>query len=175
MPTEVREDSIRMVSTMAILLLSCSHSFLRPLFFLMWIDPLKANQDKYGITLNFAGESGDAVFSVYDGHGTEGHDCASYAKKKLPQMLAKHVRQKRVQRYMNTLKQQGKPTKGAWNPNQWPLLEKEDYEQCCRKAFRDTNQAMHDAKTVRNNGESIVEKYKKRSCLILDHVYLLLL
>jgi hypothetical protein len=33
-------------------------------------EPLKPNQDKYGITLNLAGEDGDAIFAVYDGtHG----------------------------------------------------------------------------------------------------------
>eukprot|EP00934_Nitzschia_sp_Nitz4_P001750 Nitzschia sp. Nitz4//scaffold45_size130396//50918//52758//NITZ4_003444-RA/size130396-snap-gene-0.138-mRNA-1//-1//CDS//3329552383//1750//frame0 len=106
-------------------------------------DPLKANQDRYGITLNFAGEGGDAMFSVFDGHGTDGHHAAAFAKKKLPQMLAKHVRAKRVQKYMAKLKAEGKPTKGAWNPKQWPFLEADEMEQCCSKSFVDTNQAMH--------------------------------
>lgn len=119
------------------------------LCFIVHIDPKKANQDKYGITLDFAGENGDAVFAVYDGHGSEGHDCASFSKKKLPQILAKHLRQKRVQRYMAKLKSEGKTTKGAWNPKQWPLLPVEEYEQCCRKAFLETNRALHDEKTVR--------------------------
>jgi serine/threonine protein phosphatase PrpC len=114
----------------------------------MMLDPMKANQDKYGITLNFAGEDGDAMFAVYDGHGSEGHDCAAYSKKKLPQSLAKYVRQKRVQKYMAKLKAEGKPTKGAWNPKQWPLLGSEEYETCCRKAFHEANQALHDEKSV---------------------------
>jgi serine/threonine protein phosphatase PrpC len=103
-----------------------------------------------GITLNFAGEQGDSLFSVYDGHGDEGHRCARYAKKKLPIVLAKYLRQTRAQRYLaQQLKATGKPTKAAWNPAQWPLLSVEDYEQCCRKALLETNQAMHDDKNVR--------------------------
>jgi serine/threonine protein phosphatase PrpC len=120
---------------------------------------MKANQDKYGITLNFAGENGDALFSVYDGHGTEGHDCAAYAKKKLPQVLAKLVRQKRVQRYTEKLKREGKPAKGAWNPSQWPLLQADDFEQCCHKAFKETNQAMHDEKTVSRTVKQFWESF----------------
>jgi serine/threonine protein phosphatase PrpC len=122
------------------------------------LDPMKANQDKYGITLNFAGEDGDAIFSVYDGHGTEGHSCATYAKNKLPQALAKYVRQKRAQKYMAKLKAEGKTTKGAWNPKQWPLLETGEFETCCNKAFKQTNQAMHDEKSVRVQ-EAAVETF----------------
>lgn len=106
-------------------------------------DPTKENQDKYGITLNFAGENGDALFSVYDGHGEHGHSCAAWAKKQLPQVLGKYIRQKRVQRYQQQLKAEGKPTKGAWNPKQWPMLDKADYEECCHKAFVETNTLMH--------------------------------
>jgi serine/threonine protein phosphatase PrpC len=111
-------------------------------------DPHKANQDELGITLNFAGEQGDSLFSVYDGHGSEGHHCARYAKKKLPIVLAKYLRQTRSQRYLAQLKATGKPLKAAWDPAQWPLLSVEDYEQCCRKALLETNQAMHDDKNV---------------------------
>lgn len=100
------------------------------------------------ITLNFAGEQGDSIFAVYDGHGDQGHHCARYAKKKLPIVLAKYLRQTRVQRYIAQLKREGKTSKGAWNPAKWPLLSVEDYERCCRKALLETNQAMHDDKNV---------------------------
>jgi serine/threonine protein phosphatase PrpC len=96
-----------------------------------------------------AGEEGDAMFAVYDGHGTKGHDCARFAKKKLPEVLARNLRQKRVQRYQAELKAAGKPAKGAWDPVKWPLLNTKDYELCCRKAFLETNEAMHTEKTVR--------------------------
>lgn len=109
---------------------------------------MKANQDKYGITLNFSGEAGDAMFAVYDGHGSLGHEAASFAKKKLPQVLAKHIRQKRVQKYMSTLRADGKTTKGAWNPKEWPILETDEFESCCKKSFIESNKAMHTEKSV---------------------------
>lgn len=112
------------------------------------LEPKKSNQDKYGITFNFAGEAGDAVFAVYDGHGASGHDAALFAKKRLPQYLAKNVRQKRVQKFMAQLKEEGKPTKGAWNPEKWPFLETEELEECCTKSFLETNTAMHEEKSV---------------------------
>jgi hypothetical protein len=117
-------------------------------FFAFVSDPHKANQDELGITLNFAGEQGDSVFAVYDGHGDEGHHCARYAKKKLPIVLAKCLRQIRCQRYMAQLKASGKAAKNGWDPAQWPLLSVDDYERCCRKALLETNKAMHDDKKV---------------------------
>jgi serine/threonine protein phosphatase PrpC len=111
-------------------------------------DPLKENQDKYGITLNFGGEAGDAMFTVYDGHGSEGSGCAAFAKKRLPQSLAKFLRQRRASTYMASLRAEGKSTKGGWNPNAWPLLDKEEYEQCCVKAFTETNRLMHEHTSV---------------------------
>lgn len=129
---------------------------------------MKANQDKFGITLNFAGENGDAIFSVYDGHGTEGHDCAAYAKKKLPQILAKYVRQKRVQRYTEQLKKEGKPAKGGWNPSKWPLLGSSDFEQCCRKAFKETNENMHDVKNVSPAVKQALECFRVLPLMILS-------
>jgi hypothetical protein len=118
-------------------------------------DPLKANQDKYGITLNLAGEQGDALFGVYDGHGEHGHYCASFAKNKLPQNIAKYVRQKRVQKYTAILEAQGGKKKGAWNPRLWPLLSKEEYEQCCKRAFVDTNKALREEEAVRGRNDSV--------------------
>lgn len=116
------------------------------------LDPKKYNQDKYGITLNFAGEPGDAMFSVYDGHGVDGHSAATFAKKMLPQITAKYIRQKRVQKYMSSLRAEGKSTKGAWMPEKWPFLEQEELELCCNKSFLETNELMHATKSV-SNGE----------------------
>jgi serine/threonine protein phosphatase PrpC len=106
------------------------------------------NQDKYGITLNFAGEAGDAMFAVYDGHGNDGHCAATFTKNKLPQVLAKYIRQKRVQKHMAQLTAEGKSTKGAWNPQVWPFLETSEFEQCCHKSFVETNHLMHAEKSV---------------------------
>lgn len=116
------------------------------------VEPKKYNQDKYGVTLNFAGEPGDAMFAVYDGHGIQGHDAALFARNKLPQVLAKHIRQQRVKNYIARLKEEGKPSKGAWNPDKWPLLDKAELERCCRQAFLETNDAMHKEQSVSDVG-----------------------
>ena len=91
------------------------------------------------------------MFVVYDGHGGDGHHAASFAKKKLPQTLAKYVRQRRVKKYMTSLKAEGKSTKTAWNPEKWPFLEIDEFEQCCAKSFVETNQLMHLDKSVRTH------------------------
>mmetsp|Transcript_22600 Transcript_22600/g.63050 ORF Transcript_22600/g.63050 Transcript_22600/m.63050 type:complete len:485 (-) Transcript_22600:22-1476(-) len=111
-------------------------------------EPHKENQDDLSITLKFAGEQGDAMFAVYDGHGTDGHVCAKYAKQRLPKSIAKHIRQRRVQRYQADLKAAGKSTKGSWDPSSWPMLDVEDYEACCLKSYIEVNKAMHDDDAV---------------------------
>ena len=88
------------------------------------------------------------MFSVYDGHGADGHEAASFAKKKLPQVLAKYLRQKRVKKYMDKIKADGQTTKGAWNPKKWPFLETLAFEECCQKSFLEANEAMHSEKSV---------------------------
>jgi serine/threonine protein phosphatase PrpC len=108
----------------------------------------KPNQDKHSITLALGGEDDDAMFAVYDGHGALGHDCAIFAMKQLPRSVAKFIRQKRSQQYLAKVKAEGKSTKGAWNPKIWPMLDIEQYEDSCRKAFIETNQLMHDQQTV---------------------------
>lgn len=114
-------------------------------------DPHKQNQDEFGTHLQFAGVEQDAMFVVYDGHGKEGHACARFAQEKLPKAVAKHVRKLRCQKYQklmanNNKQQQGgkKKVKGAWNPDKWPMLDKAEYDACCRKAYLEVNQAMHD-------------------------------
>lgn len=88
------------------------------------------------------------MFAVYDGHGKDGHKAATFSKKKLPQILAKYVRQMRAQKYMAQLKAEGKTTKGAWNPVKWPILDTSELEECCRKSFLETNKLMHNEKSV---------------------------
>jgi serine/threonine protein phosphatase PrpC len=102
-----------------------------------------------GITLNFASEAGDGVIGVYSGHGENGHQCANFSQRVLPQQLAKFVRQKRVQCYTKKLKAEGNiGKKGAWNPNAWPLLSTNDFEQCCQRAFNGTNKMLHEENEV---------------------------
>ncbi len=112
------------------------------------LDASKANQDALSISLALGGEDGDAMFAVYDGHGALGHDCAIFAMKQLPRSVSKFIIQKRSQQHLAKLKAEGKSTKGAWNPKIWPMLDVEQYEDSCRKAFIATNKMMHDEKTV---------------------------
>jgi len=98
--------------------------------------------------LAFGGEAADAMFIVCDGHGASGHDCARFVNKDLPRSIAKFVRQTRSQHYVSKLKAEGKSTKGAFKPELWPPLEVEEYEECCRKGFAETNKALADDKTV---------------------------
>ena len=88
------------------------------------------------------------MFCVFDGHGDEGHHCAEFSKKKLPQILAKHIRQQRVKAYSESLKKAGKPVKQTWDPSKWPYLPAKEFEECCKRSFLETNQAMHKDKTV---------------------------
>lgn len=111
-------------------------------------DPHKANQDDYSITLQFAGDEADALFAVYDGHGAKGHDCAKYAKKKLPHNIAKYIRQARVKSYQAELKKAGQSLKGSYKPHLWPVLSAKEYEVACRKGFMETNKKMHEDATV---------------------------
>lgn len=120
-------------------------------------EPMKPNQEKYGVTLNFAGEGGGAMMGIYSGHGEEGQQCANFSQRVLPQQLAKFVRHKRVQKYRKILQAAGNMKQGAWNPKMWPLLSFNDYEQCCERAFRETNKMLHQEKDIddRFSGASV--------------------
>lgn len=105
--------------------------------------------------MNFAGLKTDAMFAVYDGHGSQGHSCANYAKEKLPKTIAKHIRKKRSQKYQGILQQQQpkattKKKQRGWDPDNWPMLTQREYEQCCHKAFLECNQGMHDDPKVKD-------------------------
>mmetsp|Transcript_37358 Transcript_37358/g.90722 ORF Transcript_37358/g.90722 Transcript_37358/m.90722 type:complete len:418 (-) Transcript_37358:121-1374(-) len=102
------------------------------------------NQDDYSITLKLGGEANDVMFAVYDGHGSNGHGCAVFTKTDIPRSVAKYIRQKRSSRHIAKLKAEGKPTKGAFRPELWSTLEEKEYGECCRKAFEETNKALHD-------------------------------
>jgi serine/threonine protein phosphatase PrpC len=90
------------------------------------------------------------MFAVYDGHGDQGRICASYVRKTLPQLLGKHIRQARVRKYRAQLEATGE-TKGKklFEPANWPYLSQQEYRVCCRKAFLECDQKIHDDKTVR--------------------------
>lgn len=96
------------------------------------------------------------MFLVCDGHGASGHDCARFVNKDLPRSIAKFVRQARSQHYISKLKVEGKSTKGAFKPELWPLLEVEEYEECCRNGFTETNKGLHDNQTVGTKSECLL-------------------
>lgn len=102
------------------------------------------------IVLQFAGEDNGAMFAVYDGHGKTGHECSTFAKKKLPAIIAKYVRQERAKNYQKKLKEEGSE-KGVkvFDPQKWPLLTEDEYKECCRKAFLECNKLMHKSNAVR--------------------------
>ena len=98
------------------------------------------------------------MFAVYDGHGANGHDCAQFAKKDIPRSVAKYVRQKRSSAYIAKLKADGKSTKGAFQPQLWSTLDAEEYGECCKKAFSESNKALHEKETINDklSGTTVV-------------------
>lgn len=112
-------------------------------------EPLKKNQDAITTTQNFAGEDGDLFFAIHDGHGSEGHDCAVYARDNLPKLLTKYLRQDRAKLFKE--RQQGcglgdgSGSRGElvpFNPKLWPMLDEDSYERVSRRAHLDCNTNM---------------------------------
>ena len=118
-------------------------------------DPHKENQDDYYICAsNFGAGEGDAFFAVFDGHGEKGHDCARFAKKKLPNIMAATIKKKRASKNAKRMKSMAengveKP-ENAFHPSNWPYLDESEYEKACREAHIKCNNAMHDEKTVKD-------------------------
>eukprot|EP00523_Entomoneis_sp_CCMP467_P005683 CAMPEP_0168763060 /NCGR_PEP_ID=MMETSP0724-20121128/24165_1 /TAXON_ID=265536 /ORGANISM="Amphiprora sp., Strain CCMP467" /LENGTH=514 /DNA_ID=CAMNT_0008812245 /DNA_START=194 /DNA_END=1738 /DNA_ORIENTATION=+ len=113
-------------------------------------DPHKENQDEFSVTTKFAGRDQDILLAVYDGHGKRGHECSRFAKRKLPGSLNKFLRQARGKKYQEQLKSQPGGSKGAkgYDPDNWPMLEPDEYKLCCRKGFLEVNKDMHKATNV---------------------------
>jgi len=116
-------------------------------------DPHKQNQDAYHVTPSrFASGEGDAFFPVFDGHGDKGHDCADFARRKLHVYLAQQIKKHRAAANaagLRELEARGEAKPGnAFHPSNWPYLDAEAYEQCCRDAHLQCNKAMHDDKNV---------------------------
>jgi hypothetical protein len=114
-------------------------------------DPFKNNQDDLVVCSPFAGEHMGAMFAVFDGHGKNGHDCSAYAKKHLPRLLEKYIRQARVKKYENKLLEEGKlKSTKLFDPSKWPHLSPDEYKACCQKAFLNCNKEMQESTTVSN-------------------------
>jgi serine/threonine protein phosphatase PrpC len=114
-------------------------------------EPHKENQDTYYICPSkFGSGEGDAFFAVFDGHGESGHDCAHFAKTKLPVYLASSLKKQRAALNAARLREDPNASKlpNAFHPSNWPYLEKKVYEKCCRNAYVLCNKAMHEDKKV---------------------------
>mmetsp|Transcript_18550 Transcript_18550/g.29120 ORF Transcript_18550/g.29120 Transcript_18550/m.29120 type:complete len:502 (-) Transcript_18550:7-1512(-) len=118
-------------------------------------NPHKENQDDYYICgSKFGAGEGDAFFAVFDGHGDKGHDCARFAKKRLPAILASKLKKQRAGLNAKKIKamtenNQEKP-KNAFHPSSWPYLNEKQYEDVCRQAHIQCNKEMHDDKKVKD-------------------------
>lgn len=55
-------------------------------------DPFKANQDAYAVHPQLSSTHGDALFAVFDGHGSDGDKCAQYTKKNYPRQLEANLK-----------------------------------------------------------------------------------
>ncbi|EED92173.1 hypothetical protein THAPSDRAFT_34507, partial [Thalassiosira pseudonana CCMP1335] len=89
--------------------------------------PHKENQDTYYICPSkFGSGEGDAFFAVFDGHGESGHDCAHFAKTKLPVYLASSLKKQRAALNAARLREDPNASKlpNAFHPSNWPYLEK---------------------------------------------------
>jgi len=124
-------------------------------------EPSKNNQDAISITKKFAGEDGDLFFGVYDGHGSDGDDCAKYAREHLPKLLSKYIRQERASIYKKQREQglglDSDRDNVPFNPKLWPMLDSECYERACRSAHLECNRNMlTDVKRVTLSGTTSI-------------------
>lgn len=107
---------------------------------------LKPNQDAYSIKHNIGGEEGVSHFGVYDGHGEEGHQCATYVKSDLVKKIDQFSRRERVKAAKSDAAEKG--TKFVFNPKIWPALTQEQSERMCKNAYVATNEDMHKDKKI---------------------------
>lgn len=125
-------------------------------------EPSKNNQDAISITKKFAGEDGDLFFGVYDGHGSDGDDCAQYARDHLPKLMSKYIRQERASMYREQREHDGIGLESGrgivpFNPKLWPMLDAECYERACRNAHLECNRNMlADIKRVSLSGTTSI-------------------
>jgi len=109
-------------------------------------DVHKPNQDSYSIDNKFSGACDNSFFAVYDGHGDDGHTCARFAKKKLPMLMTKYMRQLRISEAQNLARNKGE--KFVWKPDDWPDLNKQQCEEISERAHLKCNEEIHDSDGV---------------------------
>jgi len=94
-------------------------------------DVNKANQDAYCVDPKYNGVAGDSFMAVFDGHGKFGDGCSLYAKRHLPILITKFMKQSR-----------NKSNKTSRNKG--PMkLDRNQMEAACHKALVECNRKMH--------------------------------
>lgn len=110
-------------------------------------DPHKANQDAYSVVERFgSGESNDAFFAVYDGHGRDGHLCAQFARDNMPRCLARHINKFKQQEAPRHKQQLNRLVTKSANPGDalsYIELSREQIQQAALRAHVECNLAMH--------------------------------
>jgi len=107
---------------------------------------LKPNQDAYSVKHNIGGEDDASFFSVFDGHGDEGHQCATYVKSNLVKKVDQISRRERVQAAKSDAKEKG--VKFVFNPKIWPALTRQQAENMCKTSYEATNKDMRADKKI---------------------------
>eukprot|EP00554_Chaetoceros_debilis_P000869 CAMPEP_0194097046 /NCGR_PEP_ID=MMETSP0149-20130528/57660_1 /TAXON_ID=122233 /ORGANISM="Chaetoceros debilis, Strain MM31A-1" /LENGTH=669 /DNA_ID=CAMNT_0038783051 /DNA_START=107 /DNA_END=2116 /DNA_ORIENTATION=- len=137
-------------------------------------DPHKPNQDSYSIEYKFNGANmeDDSFLAIYDGHGPVGEHFANYAKKNLPKLIKKYVKQERVKKHKkrndNLLEGEKKI---PFNPKLWPNLEPSEYIRASTKAHMECNQNMIDTQPlVSLSGTTAISAAIHNGNLIISNV-----
>jgi len=98
----------------------------------------KPNQDSHGITVftsasNDAQVADDVHLAIYDGHGPAGEKFARYAKKNMPNLIQKYLKEAR-------LKRDGESNADSTSKRE--ILKSADYEKALTKAHLECNDTM---------------------------------
>jgi len=108
---------------------------------------------------NIGGEDDASFFSVFDGHGDEGHQCATYVKSNLVKKVDQISRRERVQAAKSDAKEKG--VKFVFNPKIWPALTRQQAENMCKTSYEATNKDMRaDKKVSLLNGFAILTSFQ---------------
>lgn len=137
-------------------------------------DPHKPNQDSYSIEYKFNGANmeDDSFLAIYDGHGPVGEHFANYAKKNLPKLVKKYVKQERVKKHKKRNNNLPKGEKKIpFNPKLWPNLEPSEYIRASTKAHMECNQNMIDTQPlVSLSGTTAISAAIHNGNLIISNV-----
>lgn len=101
----------------------------------------KFNQDANVIKHKIADDYETSFFGVFDGHGNEGHECATIAKKHIPKLIDDWSRRERMNAYESECA--SNDSKFVWNPKIFPALTSDQCKRICKKVQSDVNKAMH--------------------------------